>query len=911
MKKFLNSKNITLDDISLILVIILISTTIILSLLISLIIFKNELKKYKMDIENGEKWSKFILANIYSSVIILDKDNKIKFLNDYTLNMVENKMDYKNKRFEEVMFLTNESGEVLDLPSNIYEEYTFKDPYILTANNKKFNILVTVKPLPQEFSVGKNLLILKDISYNTKIESLLKNEKDFSKSIIEAAKIFLIVLDNKGCIVTTNAYLAEKTEYNLDELVGKEFFSILVDESEEGIEKKSFNNIFSKNEINVNYENTIISKNGNKINVLWKNSILSDEKSQNYAFVSIGLDISERKSTEKEMEINYNKLSKVIKELGDTEDKLKEQYDKLKSHQELLKLSEERYRLAVEGSNDGLWDWDIKNNRMFFSPRWKEILGYNVNEIDDKYETWINLMHLDDVKGFLKELDRHLNGSTEHFKFEFRLKTNKDEYKWLLCRGKAIWDFDNNPTRIAGSISDISESKNFEDKINKLAYYDNVTGLPNRVYLVEKLGDFIVEAKKKNEPGALIFLDLDNFKTINDTLGHTFGDELLKKVGTMIESITYDNDLAAHFGADEFVIVKPNIDRHLASEIASTIVEAFQKPWMIEDKDFFITASVGVVIFPEDGEDVQTILKNVDMAMYNAKDFGKNKYQIYKKDMNKALLNKLETHNDLRYAIEREEFFIYYQPQIDIFTGKIVSVEALLRWIKPNIGIVQPLKFIPLAEESGLIVQIGEWVLKTACEQIVKWSKEGIDNLNVAVNFSAKQFQLDNITSMVENVIKNTKMNPKRLEVEITESIIMENMESTVNVLNELRKMGAKVSLDDFGTGYSSLNYLKKLPIDMLKIDKSFVNELSTNKDEQAIAKAVIELAHSMHLSVTAEGVETKEQLDFLKNYNCDKAQGFLFSKPVPANEIEILFNKGSLVDEVMNSMEKREFIKK
>ncbi|MEN8906657.1 MAG: EAL domain-containing protein, partial [Clostridiales bacterium] len=844
---------------------------------------------------------------------VLDSKNKILYLNDTAKRLTGIKNEPQNQYFDQIFIITHRNGDLFELPFQIKEEFKIDESYILILkNNNRHDITINIKNVNGFIEGGEKLIVLEDITYKSKYEILLKKEKVFSKSIIENSEMFVFVIDMSGIIISLNKYAYDKIGFTPDEVIGKEFIELFGDKEE----KESINKLI--NEINQNefmltsFEKSIESKNKNKIDVLWKNSFLKDDNNLVYSIVFIGMDISEMKLLEKEMKRDLINLSKEKSEFIDVEENFKKEYANLKNKHNILKLSEERFRLAVESSNDGVWDYDIKNNRMYFSSRWKEILGYNINEIDDKYETWINLIHLDDASRFIEEVEGHLKKKDRHFNFELRLKTKKNDYKWLLCRGIAISDENGNPSRLSGSISDISERKIFEEKINKLAYYDNVTGLPNRLYLFEKLGLIIEEAKNNNTKGALIFLDLDNFKTINDTLGHSFGDELLKKVGNMIQKITKMGDLVAHFGADEFVIVKPDIDIDLANEIANDVVRSFQKPWMVDDRDYFITASAGVVIFPDDGNDVQTILKNVDMAMYNAKDFGKNKYQIYRKDMNKVIINKLETHNDLRYAIERDEFLLFYQPQIDIKTGKIVSVEALIRWLKPSAGIIQPMKFVPMAEESGLIVQIGEWVLKTACEQINTWKKMGIPSVNIAVNFSAKQFQLDNITSMVENVITQSNMNPKFLEVEITESIIMENMEYTTSVLKDLRKMGIKVSLDDFGTGYSSLNYLKKLPIDMLKIDKSFVNELSTGKDEQAIAKAVIELAHSMRLVVTAEGVETVEQLEFLKKYNCDKVQGYLFSKPVPACELEVMLKKqGSLIDDVINSSLELDIAKK
>lgn len=460
----------------------------------------------------------------------------------------------------------------------------------------------------------------------------------------------------------------------------------------------------------------------------------------------------------------------------------------------------------------------------------------------------------------------------------------------------AILPIRNELGEIIGTVSaikDITEIKRSEKRIYDMEYYDSLTGLPNKALFSDRLNMALANARRSGLKCAIIILDLDNFKTINDTLGHACGDEILKQMGEKIKGYIREVDTVARFAGDEFIILQPNV--RLLTDITRAverIIEKFQKPWILEGREYYVTASIGIAVYPNDGEDEQTLIRNADIAMYKAKETGKNSYEMFMESMNKNIIDKLDMENSLRHALEKEEFVLFYQPQIDIKTGNIIGVEALIRWNREGIGLVPPMEFIPMIEESGLIIPLGEWVLRAACMQNVEWIRKGIKPVLIAVNLSAKQFQQQNLVKIIENVLNETGLDPKLLELEITESIAMQDIDFTIAVLKELREKGIRISLDDFGTGYSSLNYLKMLPIDTLKIDKSFVRDITSNSNEEAIAKSVISLAHKMHLSVVAEGVETKEQLEFLKEHMCDKVQGFLLSKPLQANEAEILLRK-------------------
>jgi len=437
------------------------------------------------------------------------------------------------------------------------------------------------------------------------------------------------------------------------------------------------------------------------------------------------------------------------------------------------------------------------------------------------------------------------------------------------------------------------DRKRAEDTVERQAHYDLLTNLPNRTTFRDRLTVALAQAGRNRKMLAVLFVDLDRFKTIVDTLGHTIGDQVLRGVAERLGASLEEGDTLARMGGDEFVILLPQINRaDRAVRVAQRIIEAIKPPFHFDRNELHITMSIGITLFPYDGEDADTLLKNADTALYRAKEQGRNNYQLYTPAMNARAFERLALENSLRRAVERKEFLMYYQPQIDVRTQTIVGAEALLRWQHPDLGIVYPSEFISIAEETGLITQLGEWVLRTACMQNKVWQKAGLPPITVAVNLSARQFQQQDLVENVARILKETGLDARWLEMEITEGIAMQNADYTNVLLRGLKEMGVRVALDDFGTGYSSLNYLKKFPIDTLKIDQSFVRDLTTDANDAAIANAVIVLAHSLKLKVIAEGVETRQQEAFLLEHHCDLIQGFLFSSPLPAAAFEVLIRQ-------------------
>ena len=440
------------------------------------------------------------------------------------------------------------------------------------------------------------------------------------------------------------------------------------------------------------------------------------------------------------------------------------------------------------------------------------------------------------------------------------------------------------------------ERKRTEDDIYRMAYYDPLTSLPNRVLFQDRLKEAVKHLDRSSNVFAVMFLDIDNFKRINDTFGHVVGDILLKEVSTRLAQVIRKSDSVARqhtdnffarLGGDEFTVLLSDIKFvEDASKVAKRINDSMSKPFILGDQELFVTVSTGIAICPDDGKDSDTLLKNADSAMYYAKNQGRNNFQYYMQSMNARALESLTLENDLRKALEKDELLLYYQPQIDIVSGKVIGLEALIRWEHPEKGIISPLDFIPIAEENGLIIPIGEWVLNTACKQSREWQDAGISAIPVSVNVACQQFQQKNFIEIINNALNMSGISPEDLMLEITESTLMQNIDVLSAKMHQITSMGVQLAIDDFGTGYSSLNYLKRFPLHSIKIDRSFVMEISTNPDDAAIVEAIISMAHSLKLELVAEGVETEDQLEFLRGQGCRMVQGYLFRRPLPADDV-------------------------
>jgi diguanylate cyclase (GGDEF)-like protein/PAS domain S-box-containing protein len=595
---------------------------------------------------------------------------------------------------------------------------------------------------------------------------------------------------------------------------------------------------------------------------------------------------------------NYEEIQATYGQLIAAEEELRAQYDELHEKQEIIEKSEERYKLALEGANDAIWEIDLITKKVFYSDKFIDITGYDVYAITD-LDDLMNLVVEEDKETALDDFKNHIEGRTLHYQSNIRIMFNGGGYRWVLIRGKCLRDKKGVATKMSGSVTDISSQKNSEEKINNLQYYDALTEIPNRKLFINTLESEIIVAKDREVKHAVLFIDLDNFKEINDTLGHDYGDKLLKGVAISLKESIREEDFISRVGGDEFFILMRNIeDCTEVTSLCEKLLFSLNNEINIDDKHVYTSASVGITIFPEDGNETSTLLINADTAMYSAKYSGKAKYSFFNKSMSDIVIRRVKIEKGLRLALKNDEFEIYYQPQIDIVNNKIKGFEALLRWDSLELGRLSPVEFIPVAEQCGLIIPIGNWIMKTVYLQNNLWKNKGYLYETIAINLSAIQLESDKFGETLRKIIDQTKINTKFIELEITESILMKDFEKSIKLLTEIRDLGINIALDDFGTGYSSLSYLKQLPINTLKIDKSFIDNISTNKREKAIVDGIIQLAQKIGLDVIAEGVESKDQIQLLKAMGCNQIQGYYFSKPLPANEIEDKFLKTNFIED-------------
>ncbi|MBU4261212.1 MAG: EAL domain-containing protein [Proteobacteria bacterium] len=565
-----------------------------------------------------------------------------------------------------------------------------------------------------------------------------------------------------------------------------------------------------------------------------------------------------------------------------------------------LRQSERRLSIAQNIASLGNWDWDIDKNSIYWSPQMYRIFGLPAEESTATNEVFLERVHPDERES-VTDLVRKALQAKKPYSIDYRITLPDGACRNVHEQADVVHDEEGNPVSMQGTVQDITERINTEEKIRFLAYYDGLTGLPNRQLFLEHFNQALFAAQRDGSKVALLYLDLDRFKRINDTLGHSAGDKLLKSISICLADSIRSSDIVAkacfpdkhgvtlsRLGGDEFTILLTRLagEEH-AGRVAQRILDLLSQPTRIADQEVYISGSIGITLYPSDGEDVDMLLRNADVAMYHAKENGRNSFQYFSEQMNQRTMEKLSIETDLKKALERNELLLYYQPQIDLQTGKLAGVEALVRWLHPRLGMVPPSMFIPIAEEAGLIVELGQWVLIEACRQAVRWQKAGFAPLRMGVNISSLQFKHQSLAALVGQVLQQTGLAAGCLELELTESAIMQNVSQVNDTLIELKELGVNLSVDDFGTGYSSMSYLKRFPLDTLKIDRSFVMDITTDANDAAIIKAIIALGKSLGLKTIAEGVETAEQLAFLQEQRCDEIQGFFISRPLPGLEVE------------------------
>jgi len=690
-------------------------------------------------------------------------------------------------------------------------------------------------------------------------KALIESEKKYS-AIVESSNDGIVILQD-GLLKYANGKMMEITQYTMEETIGKVFIDFISPKYKSTVVDR-YKRRMDREEVPNRYEIEIISRNGKTIPVEINASCIEYEGK--LADMAIVRDITERKHAEK-----------------------------------ALRNSEEKYSSLFHHSNDAIFLHDLNGTILDANQKVLDQFQYTRPEI---LSMRIADLHPDEAITISK---RAFKKVTENGFFNFEIDFKKKNGEIFPAEVSSSLFKIGVRRVIQGIVRDITDRKKAIEQISFMAYHDSLTNLPNRHLLKDRLQQTLASAKKYNRIVAILFLDLDNFKRINDTLGHDHGDKLLLNVADRLQGYVRNSDsiarlevergdtTIARLGGDEFTILLTEI-KHIkdAAKVAQRILDLFNEPFAIESREVFITTSIGISVYPDDGETVDTLLKYADTAMYHAKDQGRNNYQFYKESMNIMTIERLDLENKLRKALDRKEFILHYQPQLDTKTKKIIAVEALIRWMHPDKGMMAPMTFIPLAEETGLIIPIGEWILRTACDQNKAWQQAGLPSIRITVNISSVQFIQKNFVKMVDKILKESGLDPQYLELELTESILMQATDTAVTTLKELKSLGIRLSIDDFGTGYCSLNYLKRFPVDTLKIDQSFIRDLSISQEDKAIIHAMIALGHTLNLDVIAEGVETMHQLEYLSEKGSDAVQGFLFSKPLPNDLFKAFFNQ-------------------
>lgn len=654
---------------------------------------------------------------------------------------------------------------------------------------------------------------------------------------VETMQIGVTITDTEGRIVYINPAEARMHGYEVGELLGREAWTLAPPELHKTSSKNALRQMRSWSRESVN-----VRKDGTRFPVLITSDVVLGEDGAPVGIVSCCQDISERRAAE-----------------------------------QALRDSEARFALAVAGANDGIWDWDLVGGRVYYSPRWLAMVGARASDSRGSLEDWLERVHPADRDRVTERLQAHLSGSSPQFEDEHRLMHADGSFRWVRCRGLAVRDGEGRALRMAGSMSDITELKAL----------DPLTGLPNRGLLEDRLSVCAARVRRRRDRTlAILFVDLDRFKVVNDSLGHLVGDRLLHAVARRLEASVRPGDTVARFGGDEFLVLLDDIRTSAeALLVAERLHAALAPPFAVDERNLFITASIGVALHSRRHAGVEELLGNADLAMYHAKLQGGARTRVFDSSLRKAANQRLRVEHGLREALQRERFRLHYQPIVRLETGEIVGFEALLRWETEHDGIRLPRDFLRTAEDTGLIVPIGRWVLAEACRQMSEWHRQfpAVPPLEISVNVSARQLGQPDFAEEVRRIVRETGVDPHAVLLEITESAVVQQDEPVVSTLQELRAMGIRICVDDFGTGYSSLVYLQSLPIDILKIDQAFVQRIGGGGHNSELVSAILTMGRDLGLTVIAEGIESAEQRESLVALRCSLGQGYTFSTPVDA----------------------------
>jgi diguanylate cyclase (GGDEF)-like protein/PAS domain S-box-containing protein len=688
----------------------------------------------------------------------------------------------------------------------------------------------------------------------------LRLEKAYLEKLFDSAPEAVVLLDNQDRVLRVNPEFERLFQYSAAESVGRTMNDLIATDEARGEATALSTRVAGG--FTVNVETVRRRKDGRLVHVSILGAPIVTEDGQ-VAIYGIYRDITVRKEAE-----------------------------------EALRASEERYALAARGAGAGLWDWDVGRDRVYFSPRWKEMLGYDDWELGDQLSEWLSRVHPEDLAGLEGALAVHLEGRSTHLEHEHRVLHKNGTYPWMLVRGMAVRGAEGRPTRLAGSLTDVTERRLAEEQLRHAALHDGLTGLPNRALFSEILGRAFRRRESEPDYGfAVLFLDIDRFKLVNDSLGHMVGDRVLVTLGQRLRSCLRSGDVVARLGGDEFIVFLDRVtDVEIARRTAERIQGQIAEPLEVEGQEVVLSAGIGIALSDGPGEAggydaPEDVLRGADIAMYRTKLDGGGGSRVFHPEMHAEAVARLRLESDLRRAVERGEIAVHYQPVLELGSGRVAGFEALARWHHPTRGLLLPGEFIATAEETGMIVELGEQVLRSACRQLRAWGEsvdpEGL--LTVSVNLSARQFRDRALGERVVAAVEEAGIDPARLAVEITESALLEANETNAEGMRALREAGVQVHIDDFGTGYSSLGYLHRFSIQALKIDRSFVRELEDGAGNREIVEAIVTLASNLGLGVIAEGVESDGQLQVLRRLRCTLGQGFLFAPAVEPEEAERL----------------------
>ncbi|MFF0831108.1 EAL domain-containing protein [Brevibacillus sp. NPDC003359] len=675
--------------------------------------------------------------------------------------------------------------------------------------------------------------------------NMVVNELADVKYALDQSTI-LAITDHMGIILRANEQFCRISKYERSELIGKDHRILNSGYHPNGFFKEMWSSIRSGQVWRGEIRNR--AKDGS---YYWVDTTIVPFKNQAgeiYQYLSIRSDITCRKQMEDE-----------------------------------LKRSEEKYRIIAENTSDIISIINLDGEFLYLSPSHKRVWEHTVpdEEIHNLFE-WI----VEDDRDIFAYAIQHAFSTRKEYMVECRINTQRNDVIWTESKINPIMDEEGNVTKLLLVTRDVTDRKQSEETIHHLAYHDALTDLPNRRMYVQQLSKEMMQAKRFQSSLAVLFLDLDRFKDVNDSFGHDVGDMLLIEASKRLQACLKPGDVVARLGGDEFTIMQNQLqDRSEATALAEQIMNQLQRPFELDGHVFNVSCSIGIALYPQDGDNPEDLLKRADTALYTVKSRGKNGYDFFDPTMEAKSLERILMENEMRKAIEQEQFQIYYQPKIDIATSAMTGMEALVRWVHPELGIIPPNRFIPIAEETGMILALGEWILKQACKQNKFWHDQGY-TLKVSVNLSARQIYQKDLVEMIKDILRETNLSPDWLELEITESIFVK-MEEATAVLQQIRDIGIQISIDDFGTGYSSFSYIKSLPVDTIKIDASFIRDIHHNQESQAIVKAIVTIAQSLKMNVIAEGIELHDQVAALKENGCDHGQGYLFSKPLPIDDFD------------------------